>query len=338
MVRFCIEDKPHSAVLIFRLYLTAGKIYIFETRDLKSSRPGGFPFPPPDTYMYLCRGNYTGAASGQYPLTIAAKNNDYYGRASLVVHSPAISSWYSLVVRAYYYWGQGQCDVYRGIDGSAPVRIAYRVKFGGYPIAAHWKGDEKIDAEYVSGIPRLLLINDEESEMFFCNKYASTIPGSPTRIIPGREDYGLVILASRASTVEGRADVCNYYMSYLDNPGKEKPKGSKVIVSDAMAKFIEKLEAEEESLSELPVTEQDEKIQKLRDKMLSKKEIEIMRPPEIEPPKGLKKANERYSKLLADMEPTLEALSMEERMEEMSILQERKRRLFKGIVPVRGRF
>jgi hypothetical protein len=336
MVRFCIENKPHSAVYLMMFRLTAGKIYIFETRNLKSWLPRRMI--PPDTYLYLCGGAYTAAAQFMASLSIVAKNNDYSGRASLIAYSPAVTTWYTLVIRAFFYWGKGTCDLYQTTDGGPPTRVVTSAPFGGYPIAAHWKSDERIEVANYTGSPRLLLINDDEDRMFFCNKYSYPTPPGPAIITPGSEDYGLVIATSPYRALEGRTDVCNYFQSYLDNPGKEKQVPSKVLVSEKMAKFLEKLDAEQESLSKIPIAEQEEKVQNLRDKMLSKEDIELLHPPEIEPPEGLKEANERYSKLLADIEPTLEALSMEERIEEMSILQERKRRLFKGIVPIHGRF
>lgn len=312
-MRFCLKNISHSYVYKRSRSLIAGVQYIWETRDLRSS----FPFPS-DTYMYLVRGN-----------TIVAKNNNYNGWASLIAYVPTVSGTYYLIIRAYSKYTCGTCDVYQSVGGSSPSRIDDDVRFGGNPVRARWKADERILTRNASGDTYLYIIHgntmlrDDDSGYGWCSS-----------IRPGYAAYGLVIVGSYSKWTEGGTWLCNYYQSYLDNPGsQDEVDDPKIIINENMAKFQTELIKEKPSLEKLSYQERETKVQKLRDSILSEEDISRLGAPKIRVPKEFIVASERYEKLLKANEKRLKPLSYAERASEMAKIEREKREIFRDLVP-----
>lgn len=312
-MRFCLRNIPHTYV--YRRYrsLNAGVQYIWETRDLRAPL-----FSSCDTYMYLVRGN-----------TIVAKNNNYNGRASLIAYVPTVSGAYYLIIRAYSKYTSGTCDVYQTVGGGSPSRIDNDVRFGGYPVSAHWKADERILTRNATGDTYLFIIRwntmlrDDDSGYGLCSS-----------IRPGYAAYGLVIVGSYSKWSEGTTWLCNYYQSYLDNPGsQDEVDDPKIIISENMAKFQTELMKEKPSLEKLSHQERETKVQKLRDSILSEEDISRLGAPKISVPKEFMVASERYEKLLKANEKRLKPLSYAERASEMAKIEREKREIFRDLVP-----
>lgn len=321
-MKYCLYNIPHTYVYRRWRYLTAGVQYIFETRDLRAPW-----FQTPDTYMYLVRGN-----------TIVARNDDYNGYASLIAYSPTVSGYYLLLIRAYSKYNGGTCDVYQSTGGRL-AKIDNDVVFGGYPVAAHWKGDERIDTNNATGDTYLFLIHgntmlrDDDGG-----------PGLLSRITPGYEGKGKVIVGSYSRYSQGRTRLCNYYQSYLDNPGRsdeEEEDDPEIIVTDSMFKFqteLMTLKASLEGLTlpeqvDMPIQVQEERVKKLRDSILGAEDIKQLSPPSFSVPKDFIVASEKYEKLLKEAEEKLKPLSLIERAAEMAGIEHQKRELFTPLVP-----
>lgn len=312
-MRYCLKNISHTYVYRRRFSLNAGVQYIWETRDLRAPI-----FHSCDTYMYLVRGN-----------TIVAKNDDYNGLASLIAYVPTVSGTYYLIIRAYSKYTSGTCDVYKSVGGGSPSRIDNDVKFGGYPVSAHWKADERILTRNATGDTYLYFIHgntmlrDDDSGDGLCSS-----------IRPGYAAYGRVIVGSYSRWSEGTTWLCNYYQSYLDNPGsQDEVDDPKIIVSENMAKFQTELMKEKPSLEKLSHQERETKVQKLRDSILSKEDISRLGAPKIRVPKEFIVASERYEKLLKANEKRLKPLSHAERASEMAKMEREKREIFRNLVP-----
>ena len=201
MTRYCLNNVYHRYVYRRVRHLTAGVQYIWETRDLKAG-PGWSP----DPYMYLTRGE-----------SIVAKNDDFKGRASLIAYVPSVSGSYYLIIRAHSYPASGTCDVYESVGGGVANRIDNDVWFSGSLVSAHWKADERIETRNATGDTYLYLIHgntmlrDDDGG-----------PGLHSRIKPGYEGWGLIVLGSYSRWTQGKTQLCTYYQSYLDNPGGER--------------------------------------------------------------------------------------------------------------------
>lgn len=311
MTTYCLYNIPHTYVYRRYILLQAGTQYIWDTRDLRGNNP--------DTYMYLVRQN-----------TIVAGNDDYNGLASLIAYTPSVTAYYMLIIRAYGKWSSGTCDVYQSVGGGTPTRIENNVKFGGYPVSGHWKADERIFTKNATGDTYLYLIhgntmlrNDDGGE------------GLCSEIRPGYEAWGLVLLGSWSTLTEGRTQLCNYFQSYLDNPGRqyEPVDDPTIIISETMVKFQTELMKEKASLEELPHQEREEKVRQLRDRILGAKEIEMLGAPTIPVSKEFTAAYERYEKLLKASEKELKPLSHAQRAAEMAKIEREKREIFKDLVP-----
>jgi hypothetical protein len=314
MTTYCLHDIPHTYVYRQRLTLTAGQQYIWETRDLQAP-----PSHTADTYMYLVRDS-----------TIVAKNNDYNGLASLIAYVPTVSGTYYLIIRAYDKYRFGTCDVYQSVGGGSPSRIANDVRFGGYPVRARWKADERILTSNATGDTYLFIIHgntmlrDDDSGYGLCSS-----------IKPGYAESGIVIVGSFSASTEGRTSLCNYYQSYLhdglwpalvvDDPG--------IIVTEVMVRFQTELMKEKASLEELSHEEREARVRKLRDSILSKEDIGQLGALEIQVPNEYVDASERYDELLEAAGKKLERLSHPERAAEMARLEREKREIFRDLVP-----
>jgi hypothetical protein len=314
MTMFCLYGIPHTYVYWSSLNLTAGQQYVWETRDLRS----GIFQASPDPYMYLVRGN-----------TIVAKNNDHIGKASLIAYVPTVSGAYYLIIRAYSKYSPGTCDVYQTTGAGEATRIANDVKFGGYPVDAHWKADERILTSNATGDTYLYIIHgntmlrDDDSGSGFCSS-----------IRPGFGGYGTVVVGSYSAWSEGTTSLCNYYQSYLANPGRrDEMDDPKIIISETMVKFQTELMKQKPSLEELSHQEREARVKKLRDGILSKKDISQLGAPEIQAPKEFVDASKRYDKLLKAAEKKLERLSYAERAAEMAKMEREKREIFRDLVP-----
>lgn len=310
MSTYCLYNIPHTYVYRRYLSLNAGVPYIWQTRDLRGSIP--------DTYMYLIRGN-----------TIVAKNDDWDGLASLIAYTPSVTGSYYLIIRAYNKYRSGTCDVYQSVGGGSPTRIANDVKFGGYPVSAHWKADERILTRNASGDTYLYIIHgntmlrDDDSGDGLCSS-----------IRPGYAGYGLVVVGSYSRYSEGITKLCNYYQSYLDNPGRQdEVDDPKIVISKAMAKFQTELIKEKASLEELPHKEREARVLKLRNSILSKKDILQLVAPKIRAPKPFVTACAQYDKILRAAQPKLKRLSHAKRAVEMAKIEREKREIFRGLAP-----
>jgi len=313
MATYCLYNIPHTYVYWRYRYLTAGVQYVWETRDLRAPISHHC-----DTYMYLVRGN-----------TIVAKNDDYNGLASLIAYVPTVSGVYSLIIRAYSKYTSGTCDVYQSVGGGSPSRIDNDVNFGGYTVSAHWKADERILTRNATGDTFLYIIHgntmlrDDDSGDGLCSS-----------ISPGYEGYGLVVVGSYSRYTEGFTSLCNYYQSYLDNPGSQNEVDDpKIVISKAMAKFQTELIKEKASLEELSDKEREARVLKLRNSILSKKDIRQLVAPKIRAPKEFTVASERYGKLLKAAKPKLKRLSHSKRAAEMAKIEREKREIFRDLVP-----
>lgn len=312
-MRYCLTNVPHTYVYRKLLWLSAGTQYIFETRNLREPI-----YYTCDTYMYLVRGN-----------TIVAKNDDYNGLASLIAYVPTVSGNYLLVIRAYSKYTGGKCDVYQSTAGSGPVPIDSNVKFGGYPVSAHWKADERLLTRNATGDTYLYLVHgntmlrDDDSGDGVCSS-----------IRPGYSGSGIIIVGSYGYWTEGTTYLCNYYKSYLDNPGSEDEiDDPNIIISENMAKFQIELMQTKRSLEQLSHEEKEAEIRKFRDKILTKEEIDQLAAPRITIPKKYVAASGRYDKLLEANEDRLKRLSHAKRDIEMAKLEKEKKQIFKNLVP-----
>jgi hypothetical protein len=301
--------------------LSAGTQYIFETRDLRA----GWFFTP-DTYMYLVRGN-----------TIVARNDDHYGLASLIAYQPSVSGSYLLVIRAYSKYNAGTCDVYQTTGGGSPQKIDNDVRFGGYPISAHWKGDERIETRNATGDTYLFLVH---GNTMLRNDDGGA--GLHSRITPGYEGYGQAYVGSYSRYSEGETWLCNYYQSYLDNPGeRDEIDDPAIVVTDAMARFQAEMRKHKASLEELSPEElaeqsvqaEEERIQKIRDSILDTDDVKRLGAPAVSVPREFIAASQQYDELLRGEEKGLAALPVAERGQEMRKMEVRKREMLRAFVP-----
>ena len=291
--------------------MTAGVTYIWETRDLS----GG---SRPDTYMYLTRGE-----------SIVAKNDDFNGRASLIAYVPSVSGTYYLIIRAYSWYKRGFCDVYESVGGGGAIKIDNDVLFTGWPVSAHWKADESIETRNATGDTYLYLIHG--NTMLRDDDGGS---GLHSRIKPGYEGWGLVVVGSYSRWTQGTTQLCNYYQSYFDNPGgRDEIDDPNIVVSEAMERFQAELRKQKASLEGLSDQEREAAIRVLRDKMLSPEDVRQMDTPEIHAPENLIAADQRYDELLRAEEQRLAGLSLESRAVEMARIEREKREIFRDIVP-----
>lgn len=314
MAALCLSNIGHTDVYRRYLNLAAGTQYIWETRNLRSR----IPWKNADTYMYLVKDT-----------TIVAKNDDFNGLASLIAYVPSASGTYYLIIRAYSKYSLGECDVYQSVGGGSAQKIDDDVKFGGYPISAHWKADERILTRNATGDTYLYLIHgntmlrDDDSGTGLCSS-----------LRPGYEGYGLAVVGSYSAYSEGTTVLCNYYQSYLDNPGargsEDKPQ---ILVSENMHKFTIELLKEKPNLEKLSHKEREEKIRKLRDSILSKKDLSLLSAPEISVSKEYTAAAKKYEGLLKTKEKELKALSVPERAMEMAKIEQTKRAMMRDLVP-----
>lgn len=311
MVRYCIGGVWHTYVYRRYRYLTQGQQYIFETRDLRGTRP--------DTYMYLIRNSDN---------TIVRRNDDYNGLASLLAYQPRVSGGYYLIIRGYARYSAGTCDVYQSTGGGAPTRIDNNVRFGGWPVSSHWKDDERIETTNAWGDTYLYLIH---GNTMLRNDDGGA--GFNSRITPGYQGWGLTVVGSYSRYTEGLASLCNFYQSYLDNPGTVDEDDPRIVISDDMVKFEIELKKQKASLEELPIKEQEERVKKLRDSILSAEDIKRFPPPKVTVPKEFTAALERYEGLLKEAEKKLEPLSLAERAAEMAKMEHQKREIFGNLVP-----
>lgn len=311
MTRYCLSNVAHTYVYRRWMNLNAGVQYIWETRDLQGAHP--------DTYMYVVR------TSDNH---IVAKNDDYNGLASLIAHVPATSGSHLLLIRAYSKYSAGTCDLYESIEGGSPQRIENNVKFGGTPVSAHWKSDERIETTGATGDTYLYLIH---GNTVLRNDDGGA--GLHSKIQPGYSGYGTVVVGSYSRYSEGTTRLCNYYQSYLDNPGEED-EDQPVSISKAMGQFQKELARNKDAWEELAPDEREENIKRLRDKILGPDDIEQMQAPTIRPPKDFASAQERYERVLKENEKRLSDLPPGRRMAEMEKLAREKSEIFKGLVPL----
>ena len=229
MATYCVSGIYANKVYNRSIYLSAGTQYVFETRDLNGS----------DTYMYLVRGN-----------TIITRNDDYRGLASLIAYQPTVSGNYNLVIRSYSRYSRGTCDVYMSTGGGAPVKINNNSRFGGHPLYAHWKSDERIETASSSADPYLYLITG--STMYWNDDGG---PGYHSRITPGWSGYGLVVVGSWSYATRGYTKACIYYQSYLDNPGPDSDlvDDPDLILSDNHFNFQQELMKYKAKLEAMPM-------------------------------------------------------------------------------------
>lgn len=320
MVTYCLNNLYHSYIYRRSRYLSAGSQYIFETRDLRRLSSSSA-----DTYMYLVRNNQ-----------IVVKNDDHIGRASMFAYQPTVSGYYTLIIRAYSKYSRGKCDVYQTTNGNVS-KLSNNAYFGGTPIWAHWKSDERIETNNGYGDTYLLLICG--NQMLMDDDGGA---GLYSKIRPGFHGYGIIVHGSYSHSSRGRANLCNYYQSYLSNPGgPDLIDDPKIIISDNMAKFQNELMKYKSSLQEMPlekrieltVQEQDETVKNLRDKILSEDEIKLF---EIRDPplsKEYESASNKYEKILEEAEKKLKDLAYRERAAEMAKIAVQKRTIFENIVP-----
>ena len=115
-----------------------------------------------------------------------------------------------------------------------------------------------------------------------------------SRIIPGRSGAGRIILGSWTHSTRGRCDLCNHYMSYLDNPSTTPRQKKKIQITDNMFK------------------------------------LEI---PEPAVDKRFREAYNKYSKILDAEKERIKSLPLEARIEEMKKIESKKAKIFAGLVP-----
>lgn len=349
MVTYCLDDIRHTYVYRKNLYLSAGVMYIFETSNLQPKIPWRTPIGVsipviagipglklgPDTVMYLV---YPSLWPTHPIPTIVAYNDDYNGFASLFAYQPTQSGYYTLIIRGHNKFSSGTCDVYQSTAGNKQ-KIDTAASFGGYPVAAHWKSDETILTTNTTGDTYLFIFPEEDiigSQLLYDDDSGEYLC---SQIVPGYEGWGKIVVGSYSKNYEGITSLCNYYQSYLDNPGgDEKPK---VIISDNMFKFQQELIKYKSKLKEMPleemvkksIGEQEAEVKKIRDKYLTEEDLELLKIPSIEVPQKFIDASEKYMKILEKAQKELESLPYEERILEMEKLELHKKKIFKNITP-----
>ena len=300
--------------------LSAGTQYVFDTRDLRG-------WYRPDTYMYLVRDN-----------SIVAKNDDYNGYASLIAYQPSISGYYWLIIRAYSKNRIGTCDVYMKTGGGAPSRIANNAHFGGYPLDARWKSDERIETNSSSADPYIYLI---DGYSMLSNDDGG--PGLHSRITPGYNGTGIVVVGSYSWSTRGNTKVCNYYQSYLDNPGitSDLMDDPELILSDNHTKYEQELKMYKAKLSAMSMEDLmkitpediDAEVQEIRGRTLSKEEITIEEPKE-DISKKLEKAGAEYDEILEKSKKKLEGLDFTKGGKLVRQIEFQKSEVFRGLIPL----
>lgn len=194
----------HTYVYRRSEYLSAGRIYHFETRNLRKRDTYQ---SNPDPVMYLVRGNQ-----------IAARNDDYNGLASAIIFRPTVSGYYLLLIRAYRTGTPGKCDLYRGIDGASPSRIATDIPFGGHRVSTRWRSGEtfetRLDVPYGGGDTYLYLIRgDYAGGSLYRNDDSG--PGLCSRIPTSQSGTGLAIVGSYSRYRQGYCRLYLFYKSYV---------------------------------------------------------------------------------------------------------------------------
>lgn len=185
-------------------YLNAGRIYHYETRNLRKRDTYQ---SNPDPVMYLVRNNI-----------IAARNDDYNGLASAIIFRPTVSGNYLLLIRAYRTGTPGKCDLYRGIDGASPSRIATDILFGGCKVMTRWRSGEtfetRLDVSSGGGDTYLYLIRGDYAGGWLYRNDDSGI-GLCSRIPQSQSGSGSAIVGSYSRYSQGYCRLYLFYKSYV---------------------------------------------------------------------------------------------------------------------------
>jgi hypothetical protein len=316
-MRYTLYNIPHTYVYRRSLYLNSGSQYVFETRDLDDNT---WNFGnTADTYMYLVRGD-----------NIVAKNDDHNGLASLIAYRPTVSGHYYLFIRAYSKYSNGTCDVYQTTDNGSQQKLDNNVKFGGYPISARWRSDERLETTNASGDTYLYLISGNK---FLKNDDSGE--GYCSLINPNFAGTGLVVVGSWSQNSEGNTWVSNFYMSYLDNPGRDLLDDPALIITPNMEKYRTELHVVKPKIEGLSHGDREEEVVGLQKKVLTKEERESFGARRIKPPsEEYIKAFHEYTEILNGKKSQIAKLNLPEQINQMKRMSAIKREIFRGHIPL----
>jgi hypothetical protein len=247
------ESTYHRFVYRRSEQLAAGTAYHFQTRNLRNVFL--FQGSPPDTVMYIV--NQTN--------DIVAYNDDYSDLASEIFYTPTVSGSYLLIIRAYNTDRPGYCDLYRGLNGSAPSIVERDILFWGISSYKQWNAGDVIQTTNSSGDPYMFV---HLGNKLYWDDDAGA--GLNPRLVARAGGTGLITLGSYSRSTEGGCDLCiereparlaataeDQALSAVGNPSTN---GADQVFAQDLLGIKEELEALEPTERERRVTELQQRI------------------------------------------------------------------------------
>ena len=293
---------------VFRLpdTLIAGRIHHYRCTNLRPVFI--FQSAAPDTVMHIVAGNGD----------ILAENDDFTGLASEIIFTPTVSGPATVIIRGFSTKTPGFCDLEKGLDGAAPTLLSRDVLFFGVTIGATWNQGDVFQTSNSTGDPFFFLrtgnkmFRDDDSGVGLNSRFVAPTTGS-----------GTVILGSFSRSSEGVCDLCldagagpvtlTPRLSERPNEFEQRPTSE----SPEMRQFISELQANKESLEDLEPTEREERIAELRQRLLPEEERIPKVLPAPQAAGDFVRLQRIYAERYQEMEPELERLSYEERVERL---------------------
>jgi hypothetical protein len=322
------DQLPHSYVYRRDVYLQAGSIYHFQTRNLRPLRSGN-----PDPVMYLVQGN-----------DIVAFNDDYVGLASEIIFTPKVNDTYKIVIRAFTTSTPGVCDLYQGVNGAPPLLLEANLTFAGTYVWVRWKQGEwfetgrgldidlggEVNVGNVGSLPSdgsdpfMFLIYPEHavgSKLYWNDDGAGSLQ---SKIEPPTGGTGTVILGSYARYTGGECRLALVGQSYKApwmSPGPWAYDLEPVAPTPTVKKYMEHLQQRKPALDELSPDKRDQSVLELQRQMLPEEEVRGQLAPIPAASTELVRRQEIFLDRYRQLEKDLEQMPYEERTAKLAHLK-----------------